>query len=224
VARIRTIKPEFWVDDRMVDLEPVVRLLFIGLWNFVDDWGLIEFKPKRIKMQVFPADNWDVSPMLQALIEAERLRVVDSDQGPLLYVVNWSRHQVVNRPSDSRFTGLPADISVNVHGALTAHPVLKGKEGKGRERKGVARKRGSRIPSDFSIDASMREWAKKETPLVNVDAKLPEFIDYWTGVAGQRGVKVDWLSTWRNGMRRLQEFAERDKVKMQKPAVDWMNR
>lgn len=76
---------------------------------------------------------------------------------------------------------------------------------------GVPRKRGSRIDPDFAITDEMREWAAKEVPLVALDAKLPEFIDYWIGVPGQKGVKSDWVSTWRNGMRKQQQFAERDK-------------
>lgn len=72
--------------------------------------------------------------------------------------------------------------------------------------------RGCRIPSDFEITSEMRSWAAKEVPLVDLDKRLPEFVDYWSGVAGAKGVKRDWLSTWRNGMRKQQEFAERDSL------------
>lgn len=80
---------------------------------------------------------------------------------------------------------------------------------KEREKK-LAAKHGSRIHSDFTINDDMRSWAKEHTPNVDVDKKLPEFIDYWAGVAGVKGVKLDWVGTWRNGMRKQQEFAERD--------------
>lgn len=85
--------------------------------------------------------------------------------------------------------------------------------------------RGTRVPADFKVDAEMREWAKTETPLVNVDEKLPEFIDYWASVPGQRGVKLDWVATWRNGMRKQQEFAERAIATSKKPVDSdaWMN-
>ena len=32
-----------------------------------------------------------------------------------------------------------------------------------------------------------------------------EFVDYWVAVPGQRGVKLDWLATWRNDVRRKLE-------------------
>ena len=40
MARIRTIKPEFWIDDVIVELPFETRLLFIGIWNFADDAGV----------------------------------------------------------------------------------------------------------------------------------------------------------------------------------------
>lgn len=70
------------------------------------------------------------------------------------------------------------------------------------------RKRAHSIRSDFSINQRMREWAAEATPLVDIDAKLPEFIDYWTGVG--KPMK-DWESVWHNGMRKQQTFAERDR-------------
>ena len=77
----------------------------------------------------------------------------------------------------------------------------------------VSRSRGSRVPDSFSITREMREWAAENVPLVNIDAKLPEWMDFWRGVPGAKGVKLDWVGTWRNGMRKQQEFAERDAPK-----------
>lgn len=74
----------------------------------------------------------------------------------------------------------------------------------------VARKRASTVPLNFTITDDMRTWGAENTPLVNLDAKLPEFIDYWRGTGA---VKKDWVATWRNGMRKQQEFALRDAAK-----------
>lgn len=143
MARIRTIKPEFWVDEVMVELPFETRLLFIGLWNFVDDHGYIQDKPKRIKMMVFPADNILIEDSLNALCDSGRLQRFVSDQGPLLQIVNWERHQKVNRPSPTRFTGItpesggnkpkPRKDSLNTHGGFSEPSVLKGKERKGKD-------------------------------------------------------------------------------------------
>lgn len=71
----------------------------------------------------------------------------------------------------------------------------------------VARKRASTVPLNFTITDDMRAWAAENTPLVNVDQKLPEWVDYWRGTGK---TMKDWTSVWRNGMRKQQEFALRD--------------
>lgn len=86
---------------------------------------------------------------------------------------------------------------------IPAHPSSK-------DEKEPAPMRGTRVPSDFVITDDMRSWAATEVPNVDVDKKLAEWIDFWKGVPGRGGVKIDWLATWKNGMRKQQEFALRD--------------
>lgn len=71
------------------------------------------------------------------------------------------------------------------------------------------RKRAHSIPDNFTITERMRAWAADNAPLVDLDAKLPEFIDYWRGVG--KPMK-DWEAVWHNGMRKQQTFAERDRT------------
>lgn len=166
MARIRTIKPEFWVDDVMVELPYETRLLFIGLWNFVDDEGYIEDKPRRIKMMIFPADDALIEDSLSALCDSGRLHAFDSDQGPLLQVANWARHQKINRPTPTRFTGITPKNgrdSVSTHAPLTDRSRGKGKEGKGRE--GIESTSYSPAPavrvSESDFEKAWVHWPKK---------------------------------------------------------------
>jgi len=80
-------------------------------------------------------------------------------------------------------------------------------------KKQAAPKRGTRVPDDFTITPQMRSWAATEVPHVDLDKKLPEFIDFWRGVPGKGGVKIDWVATWKNGMRKQEEFALRDQAR-----------
>lgn len=80
------------------------------------------------------------------------------------------------------------------------------------EERETPRKRGSRVPEDFEITNDLREWAAAETPDVDIDAKTLEWIDYWKSIAGAKGVKLDWVATWRNGMRKQQSWVERDRA------------
>lgn len=103
MARIRSIKPEFWIDEKIVDLSPWARLLFIGIWNFADDQGYIEHKSRRIKMQVFPGDEVDVDQLIKELIAADLLAPYESPIGAVLHVRNWERHQRVDKAAQPRF-------------------------------------------------------------------------------------------------------------------------
>jgi hypothetical protein len=80
----------------------------------------------------------------------------------------------------------------------------------------VARKRASTVPLNFKLTDEMRAWGRENTPLVDLDAKLPEWIDYWRGTG--KAMK-DWTSVWRNGMRKQQEFALRDAAKNGTPTT-----
>ena len=57
MARIRTIKPEFWTSEQVMECSPLARLLFIGVWNFCDDAGNHPMSAKTLKALVFPGDD-----------------------------------------------------------------------------------------------------------------------------------------------------------------------
>lgn len=63
---------------------------------------------------------------------------------------------------------------------------------------GKAAGRGSRLPEQPLPEA----WkAFAETLTLQAPAIYEQFCDYWRGVSGARGTKVDWLATWRNWCR-----------------------
>ena len=61
--------------------------------------------------------------------------------------------------------------------------------------------RGSRLPADWKPDSDLAEWSKAERPDLDLRRVLMEFRDYWTAVAGAKGVKLNWDATWRNWVR-----------------------
>lgn len=62
--------------------------------------------------------------------------------------------------------------------------------------------RGTRLPADWKPSDAEIEWAKQERPSIDVQLEAAKFADYWHGVAGAKGVKLDWSGTWRNWIRR----------------------
>jgi len=57
VARIRTIKPEFWSDEKMSPQSDEVRLLFLGLISMADDFGRLVDSGKQIEAFVWPYED-----------------------------------------------------------------------------------------------------------------------------------------------------------------------
>lgn len=76
-----------------------------------------------------------------------------------------------------------------------------------------SKSRGTRIPDPFPITPEMVAWAREHTPGIDHRAVTEAFVDYWRGVPGAKGVKLDWPATWRNWLRR-----ERDDHRQ--PAAD----
>lgn len=106
MARIRTIKPEFWTDEKIVLLPFEARLLFIALWNFADDEGYLVYSPERLKMQIFPNDFDLQMDALIDLLNAAGLvdYYIDPDKNFLLYICHWERHQKIDRPTKTKLS------------------------------------------------------------------------------------------------------------------------
>ena len=106
MARIRTIKPDFWTDEKIVQLPYEARLLFIGMWNFADDYGFIWDEPDRIRLQVLPGDDVDAEVLIDLLMAAGLIeRISNEDFSKFaIRICKFSDHQKVDRPTDSRIS------------------------------------------------------------------------------------------------------------------------
>jgi len=93
MARARNIKPGFWRNEALVELPFQARLLFIGLWNMADREGRLENRPKKIKLEIFPADDVDVSLEITRLSEAGLVTVYRNENKDCIEVVNFKKHQ-----------------------------------------------------------------------------------------------------------------------------------
>ncbi|CAI2089495.1 TPA: hypothetical protein SMH97_004051 [Serratia marcescens] len=105
MARIRTIKPEFWTDEDMAEVSEAACLLAIGLLNYADDEGYFNANPKLIKAAVFPIREPSVSipVMLRELSNHGYLSMFyTSDNRQFGLIKNFAKHQVVNKPRPSK--------------------------------------------------------------------------------------------------------------------------
>jgi|GEM_PF-1228637 len=93
MARARNIKPSFFKNEDLSELDPYARLLFIGLWCLADREGRLEDRPKRIKAELFPYDDCDVDDLLQQLHNMGFILRYEVDNGKYIFIVKWHKHQ-----------------------------------------------------------------------------------------------------------------------------------
>lgn len=168
MARIRSIKPEFWTSGQIVECSTNARLLFIGLWNFCDDAGRMSFSEKKVKAQIFPADDIslaNVRRMIDELSTNGLIYIYVIDNVEYLQVTGW-HHQRIDRPQKSRIPPPPENHSTNIR--RTFVPDRIGEDKIGRDSKRV---------SDETLSSNAGA-------LVRVSKKSnvgddPEFIAWW---------------------------------------------
>ena len=115
MARIRTVKPEFWGSPEAAQMSRDARLLVLGLISFSDDEGRFLANPGAIAGFVYPNDG-DVTPrkVLRWLDEVAGSGMVElyEDRGVKYGCFpSWERHQVINRRTRSKLPPPPpADL------------------------------------------------------------------------------------------------------------------
>lgn len=133
MARIRTIKPEFWSSEQVMECSPMARLLFIGLWNFCDDAGNHVASPKTVKAEIFPGDDVsssDVQGWLDELSSNSLIAFYSSGSKEFLHVTGWRKHQKIDRPTYKHPEFCEGDRRMIVE---ASPPEGNGREGNGRE-------------------------------------------------------------------------------------------
>lgn len=137
--RIRTIKPEFFQSEKIADLEPLTRILFIGLWCMADVEGRLEDRSRLIKAKILPHDQCEIEEMLNDLRAAGKIIRYEIKGAKLIQIVGFTKHQRINGREADGNSSYPAPgkhgkigNSTELHGIPRARAL----EGKGREGKG----------------------------------------------------------------------------------------
>lgn len=93
MARSRNIKPGFFKNPELAELPYETRLLFAGLWTLADREGRLEDRPKKIKMEIFPADTLELEPELQRLHDKRFILRYDVAGKRYIQVLAFQKHQ-----------------------------------------------------------------------------------------------------------------------------------
>jgi len=142
--RIRTIKPEFWENEELAQLSPDCQLLAIGLLNHADDEGYFNANTRLIKAKIFPLRDpkKTIIDMLNELDGCYIRQCFGSDGKPYGFVLNFKKHQRIDRPKPSKIKDL---CTIDDESTIDRRRIDEGStlEGKGREQgkeQGVSKK------------------------------------------------------------------------------------
>jgi len=212
MARIRTIKPEFFTSEDIVSLTPLARVFYIALWCEADRAGRLDWKPGTLKMRYLPGDDCNFSGLADELTNAGLIVLYEVDGKRYAEIPTFTTHQVINnRESESTRPARNFDASSRVKAEGKEGREGKGKEGEGRvtddDAAGAApttSKKGHRLPEGWQLPRPWGEWALAEYPawtpeIVRLEAA--KFADHWHAKAGKDASKTDWEATWRNWCR-----------------------
>ncbi len=165
MARIRTIKPEFWMDEDLAEVSETARLMAIALLNMADDEGWFRAHPALVQSSCFPfhTNSTTVPECLSELAEIGYISIHTGSDGKEYGVItNFTAHQRISKPQKSKIaplvTGKQAQVidsketdthsatvphSFHTHSATVPHSVAVGKEqGTGNREQGMEQGKG----------------------------------------------------------------------------------
>ena len=122
MARIRTIKPEFCSSTDTGAISRDARLFFLQLLTEADDHGRMLFIPKRLCGVLYPFDDdvegsnivgWANECVRRGMLVRYRVAGIEYVQ-----VKNWSKHQKISHPTESRLPAYDSEGSQILSGEV----------------------------------------------------------------------------------------------------------
>ncbi|KPM67262.1 hypothetical protein HB13667_07440 [Pseudomonas putida] len=166
MARARNIKPGLFSNELLAELPAFDRLLFIGMWCLADREGRLEDRPKRIKMELFPCDSYDVDDGLNSLAKAGFVNRYQVEGFTVIEIVNFQKHQ--NPHGSEKDSVLP-----DQNGYLTVNERKKNVVLPGKKRKVHVKEREFNVNSPLeTVSSASHNALIPDSP--NPDSLIPE--------------------------------------------------
>lgn len=109
MARTRQLKPDFFLHETLALRSPLARLLFEGLWVLADREGRLEDRPARIKAQIFPYHEADMSALLSEL-DGEFIDRYAVSGSHYIEILNFKKHQHIH--PDEKISVIPKNQGI----------------------------------------------------------------------------------------------------------------
>jgi hypothetical protein len=93
MARIRYLKPEFFIDEDIAALPFAIRIFYQGLWCHADKEGRLEDRPAQLKVQIMPYDKIDAEDFLNELCRKPFIQRYEIGGIKYIQIIAWHKHQ-----------------------------------------------------------------------------------------------------------------------------------
>ncbi len=219
MPRIRTIKPEFWADEKLAQFEPVTRLVFLGLISMADDAGRLVDNVKALDGMLFPQTDDTCDASLKTLSKAGRiLRYTSSSGQKLIQILNWSRHQRVDHPNTHVLPAPSKEQVTQVVESTAAKTVVAKGSRKARENgaKGSREPRATTSTNDLRPTTSTNDQYQNGAKAPSSGSDKPNtdvrtVFDYWVQKTGRSEPKTKLTAERRlKIVARLKRFSAED--------------
>ena len=181
MARIRSIKPEFWRSPSTAKASPRARLLYIAMWNWADDYGVGEWTPRELLGFAFPNDLEITSAEFQCLCTEVATcfnTVFYRVGGRRFYCIPaWDVHQKNERRAQGKYPG-PDDPKAVPDQAFTVSSEMCGTSVQ--TRGDTASGTGNREQGTGEQGTGNREWELSLTATDNTRSLDDLFYEAWT--------------------------------------------
>lgn len=111
MARIRSLKPQVWQDEKIGQVSRDARLLFVGLITQADDDGRFLTLPSVICGNVFPRDTDAARKLPKWFAELEAVGLIRLYGGEYGCLPKWTSHQKISHPTPSILPAPPSNGS-----------------------------------------------------------------------------------------------------------------
>lgn len=193
MARARSIKPAFFKNEFLAECDPMARLLFVGLWTLADRNGRLEYRPLRIKAELFPYENCDMAAMLKQLEERGFVRAYEAQGVRVLEIPKFCEHQRCH--PDERAEQLPPceDGQAGVVGATAGK--FPGSQESSAHEPGNFQSNCASYPSSSNPSTSSPLVATSDPPKRRNRSRHADAIS-WTADAGWQGITDEDRAEW----------------------------
>lgn len=108
MARARNLKPGFFKNEELGELDPIERLFFAGLWCLADCKGRLEYRPKRLKIEILPYDDdADIERIVINLDKSGFIRKYSVQGEHYIEVINFAKHQNPHKNERDKGSEIP---------------------------------------------------------------------------------------------------------------------